>query len=251
MEEKKSLGKKIFFLYPHSVIQDELISTLIQHEFEVYFLKDHTKAYNLLKKFGNSICFINIDETLAQPEWETYIKKLQSDPEIKGVQIGILSYNNDRELIKKYLMEIRIKCGFIQLKLGVAESTKIILKTLEANEAKGRRKFVRANCENDSRVTFNVKYNGDLYSGNIIDISSIGMACSFDSDPDVKKNSLLREIQLKLRGTLIGIDGIVIGKRDTTPKTYVLIFDSKTDAIAKAKIRKFINAALQRYIDSV
>ncbi len=37
-------GKKIFFLYPQSVIQDELISFLLKNEYEVYFLSDYMKA---------------------------------------------------------------------------------------------------------------------------------------------------------------------------------------------------------------
>ncbi|MEA1911787.1 MAG: PilZ domain-containing protein, partial [Spirochaetota bacterium] len=57
-------GKKIFFLYPQSVIQDELISFLLRNEYEVYFLNDHVKATKLFKRFSNSICFINIDDGL-------------------------------------------------------------------------------------------------------------------------------------------------------------------------------------------
>ena len=34
------LGKKVFFLYPPSVIRDEMIGRLLDQEYEVYMLKD-------------------------------------------------------------------------------------------------------------------------------------------------------------------------------------------------------------------
>ena len=71
-----------------------------------------------------------------------------ASPDTGSVQIGILSYNEDRELAEKYLMDIGVQCGFIKLKLGLQESIAIILKTLEATEARGNRKYVRAKLQN-------------------------------------------------------------------------------------------------------
>ncbi|MEA1911727.1 MAG: PilZ domain-containing protein, partial [Spirochaetota bacterium] len=167
-------GKKVFFLYPQSVIQEELISFLLKNEYEVYFLNDHIKAKRIFRQFNNSICFINIDDGLKEAEWGEYISSLRSDSEIKGLQIGILSYNNDPGLMQKYLMDIGVEAGFIQLKLGIKQSTEIILKVLDANEAKGRRKFVRVNCENDQRVVLNFNHKDSSYEGQIIDLSSVG-----------------------------------------------------------------------------
>ena len=112
-------GRKVFFLYPQSVIQEELISFLLKNEYEVYFLKDHRKATRIFKRFNNSICFINIEEGLKEADWIEYIESLKSDPDINGLQLGILSYNNDPALMQKYLMDIGVECGFIQLKLGL------------------------------------------------------------------------------------------------------------------------------------
>ena len=35
------LGKKVFFLYPPSVVTDELVWEVVRNEYEVYLLKDH------------------------------------------------------------------------------------------------------------------------------------------------------------------------------------------------------------------
>ena len=61
-------------------------------------------------------------------EWEEYIKGIIGSEGTKDVRIGIVSYNENKELAEKYLMELMVPCGFIRLKLGIEESTQIILK---------------------------------------------------------------------------------------------------------------------------
>ena len=243
-------GRKVFLLYPHSVIQDDLIYTLVQSEYEVYRLKDHNRALRILEKFPDSILFINIDERLDESEWEEYIRGIARNPALDSIRVGILSYNNNEELKKKYLMDIGITCGFIQLKLGLKESTKIILTVLEASEAK-RRKFVRVNCEHDSSAQFNVRVFDTVVTGKIIDISSIGMAIQFDTDPELQKNTLLEGIQLRLRSSLINLSGVVMGFREEKPKRYVILFTPKTAASEKTKIRRYIIQTLQGFIESL
>ena len=62
-------GKKVFLLYHHSVIRDDMLDMLIMAGFETYTLVDEKKAQKLLTKFPDSILFINIDEGLKEKEW--------------------------------------------------------------------------------------------------------------------------------------------------------------------------------------
>lgn len=241
-------GKKIFFLYPQSVIQQELISFLLKNEYEVYFLTDHQKAINIFKKFANSICFINIDDGLKEVEWEKYINNLKSDEITKGVRIGILSYNNDPGLMQKYLMDLGVECGFIQLKLGVKQSTDIILKVLEANEAKGRRKFVRASCNDDPRVVMNFVHKESNYEGRIIDISSVGIACEFPTTLPIKNKTVLPNIQLNLRGSLVQANAIILSRRYDSEKILVMVFNPRLKEFELEKVHNFIHKTLQKMI---
>ena len=241
--------KKVFFLYPQSVIQDQLISSLLKNEYEVYFLKDHRKAAGIFKRFNNSICFINIDDGLKEKEWEDYIKNLRSDPEIVGLQLGILSYNNDPDLMQKYLMDIGVECGFVQLKLGVKQSKEIILKVLEANEAKGRRKYIRVNCENDDQITMNFDYKEKSYNGQIIDISSVGLACQFYDTIPIDNKSALSKIQLNLKGSLVQTDGIVLGRRSDNENILILLFNPRLKENELSKVQNFLHKALQKKMD--
>jgi hypothetical protein len=58
-QQLDALGKKIFLLYPHSVIHDEMPDILIMAGYETYTVQDEKRARKLLEKFPGSIMFIN------------------------------------------------------------------------------------------------------------------------------------------------------------------------------------------------
>lgn len=249
----KDVGKKVFFLYPHSVIQKELVEILIDREYEVYMVYDYKKLYNINRIYRDSIVFINIDEGLPEAEWEKLIREYSEDSPENNLDFGILTYNEDQNLAQKYLMDIMVSCGFIRLRLGLKESIEIMLKTLEANEAKGRRKYVRARPQPED-ASFNYRdLNGELNTGRIMDISSVGIAVIFNSGLSPQKNSLLRDIQIKIKGAIIKVNGIVIGSRssDKSKTIYVLLFDGTATKELKQKLRYYIHKLIQDDINKV
>jgi len=246
-----SSGKKIFLLYPHSVIRDEMLDLLIMAGYETYTLFDEKKAKKLLVKFPGSIMFINIDEGLKEKEWENYIREIQENPQTKESRLGIMSYNQDKDLMKKYLMDLAIPCGYVQLKLGLQESTKIILGALEATEARGRRKYIRADCHDDINATLNYKGASSIYHGKIMDISSAGVAAKFDKFEDMPPNSLLKDVQLKLRGGLVMADMILMGQRHDNKFINIMLYASKLSTNDKLVVHRYIKQCLQKYIDAL
>ena len=236
------LGRKVFFLYPHSVIQNDMINILINYEYEVYSINDHEKMLKLSEKYPESILFINIDDKLDEEEWESYINKYINNEKMIS-RIGILTYNKDKNLAEKYLMDIMVPCGFIVLSLSLRQSAVTILKTLKANEAKGRRKFLRAADINSENSKLNFKYNGSLYNGNISDISIAGMAITLSSDILIPVNTHLQDIQLQLKGIICRVSGIVAAHRNQNG-SFVLMFRD-IDELSAAKIHNYIQNRLQ------
>lgn len=244
-------GKKVFFLYPHSVIKSDLIHDFVQNEYEVYTLKDYKKVKLLLKKYKDSILFINIDDVLNETEWYEFVESIVKSKDYEGVQVGILTYNENEDLAKKYLIDLAVPCGFIQLKLGKEQSRSIILKSLEVNESKGQRKYVRATSSNTQKSTFNVQVGADYRTGYVNDISSVGMSCVFNEEVGLTKNAILRKIQLKLNGKLVLVDAIVFGSRklENNQLVYVLMFTNNITDDNKSKIHAYISATLQVNMD--
>ena len=251
MGEMVDSGRAVFFLYPPSVLEEQLVQIVVQAEYEVYLLKDHRKAARLLSSYPDAIVFVNIDEKIRDTNWESYVTRLMSERATSRVRIGILSYNSDPDLARHYLIDLSVPCGFIQLKLGLKESARILLAVLEANEARGKRKHVRAPIPSNARVTFNIKSGRTLYRGRIRDISSAGMACLFDERPDYKAGDTIDDLQLNLRGRHIGVSGSVVGVRETDEGLlYVIMFSSATDSTTRHRLFDFIHDTLQSRMDA-
>ena len=245
------LGNKVFFLYPHSVLQKEILSILVANEYEVYLINDHKKLVKVLESFPHSIAFINIDEVLSVDAWEEYIKVIMNSEKLRSTQTGVVTYNNNKELAKRFLMELMIPCGFIILNLGVDKSLPILLKMLTANEAKGRRKHIRAITSESENTKFNININKTVLVGRILDISIAGMAVLLEStDVELTPKVEIPDIQLILKGIICRVSGIVAGARKDDKRCYIFIFNYVDDK-AKVKIHSYIYKRLHDIMDDI
>jgi hypothetical protein len=243
-------GKKIFFIHPSAFVQNEIISDLIQQEHEVYITKDEKKLKTVLKKNPDSIVFASVDEGISADKWEAWIRGILDDQATKNVGIGILSNTNSDDARQLYVNTIKVSCGFIPVKLGTAKVITALLDILKAVDARGRRKYIRADTRGEVMTTLNVPHNNDYIIGQIQDISVVGISCLFSQDPGLEKNSLMTDMQIKLQSVLLKAEGIVFGSRqDGANKVYVFLFTQRLDPMVRSKIRTYIQKNLQSKID--
>ncbi len=243
---------RVFFLYPPNIISEKVIMDIIRNEFLAYLVNDYKAVINVLKKYPNSILFINIDTVLSEPEWEKYIVRLMSESATSRVRIGIITFYGNSDLARKYLFDIKIQCGFITLRTSYNQCKDMILKVLNAVEAIGKRKYIRISCIDMPSVSVCVIIRGRKYSGTVIDVSSAGMACTFEKDfhAYLEKNSIIDEIQLSLRGKLCLVKGEIVGKRYTENKdiVYIVMYGKYIDGTIREKIHSFIYLCLSEQI---
>ena len=245
-----SLGRKIFFLYPSALVQNKIITALAQEEYEVYVAKDETKLLVALKKYPDSIVMASVNEGMKDNAWETWLKNLMSDPSLSGVDIGIIVSSDDANLRRRFTESLRIGCGYTVLKTDLVSVTKGLVEKLNSVNAKGRRKYIRAVIDKKTNTTANLPMNGTFINGVIKDISMVGFSCSFADDPQLVKNTLYSEIQIRLQSQLLKAEGIVFGSRmEGASKNYVLLFTNHTSPDVQAKIRVFIQNLLQSRMD--
>jgi hypothetical protein len=245
------LGKKIFFLYPAALVQNDVVDELVQEEFEVYIVKDEARLKKTLAKYPDSIVLINISEHLTGEQWEAWIRDLMSDPATARTAVGILTPNLDENLIRKYTTDIKAQCGCIQVTTDSRALIKQILGVLRTAKAKGLRKYIRVAPDNEVMAAINLPLNNDYIKGAIKDISSMGLSCVFDRDPELEKNTLCQNVQIKLQSMLLKIEGIVFGfKTDGEEKNYVLIFTQRTDPAVRTKIRIYAHNVMQAAMEA-
>jgi len=242
------VGKKIFFLNPSANIQNQIMDELSQQEYEVYSAKNTAHLTRVLKKYPDSVVYINLDET-QKAEAEKWIDMISTA--VPDIMIGIFSSSNDENLKNQYTKKPKVKCGFINIKFDMSKTVLQIIKILESMEVKGRRKYLRATTEDEETATINMPSGGgDFVNGSIKDISVVGFSCTFDEDPGLKKNNLHKDIQIRLRTMLLKAEAVVFGVRSEDDKNvYVLLFTNRIDPDVCVKIRKYIQQNLQHKME--
>lgn len=249
-EKTISLGKKIFFLHPSAFTQNQLISELAQEEFEVYVIKDEYKLLRALEEYPDSVLFASVNEVIKENAWEDLIKRIQGNPANASVDIGIIASIEEENIKKKYLEQLKVRCGYTVVKQDPEVALKQLTINLNSVDAKGRRKYIRVIMGNEANATVNFSINGNYINGTIKDLSVVGFSCSFVEDPKLTKNGLFPDIQLKLQSQLLKVEGIVFGSRmDGPEKVYVILFSQRVDPDTRSRIRKYIQTNLQNRMD--
>jgi hypothetical protein len=249
--ENGSLGKKVFFLYPPPVLT-EIVEELARREFEVYLTRDHEKLKRFVVSSPNAIVFLNLDDGLDEAGWLEYAQSLKTDAPSLGV--GVITLNDNPELREHYLMNLEIQCGFVILKIGASKTAEILAKTLEANEARGRRKFVRADCAQGSGLCA-VDFEGATLRAQLTDLSSAGMAIRFDGGVSLKVGTVLRDISLTVKGQRVLASGVIVAKREEEAGVagiHVIMFDpSSLDDVRRDKLKILVFRINQAAMDLV
>lgn len=242
-------GRRVFFLYPPSVVEDSMIQFLITAQYEVAIIRDHRALIPVIKNFPNSIVFCNLDSKVDPEELERLIRHVISTKPDHGCEIGVLSYNKDPELAEKYLIDIGVTAGYVTLKIGFEQSARIIIKTLEAAEARGRRKYVRVKVP-QGKGSIGIKMGRRTIDGELLDVSVAGVACRLPEE--FQNGTVLDDIQLRLWGSIARVSGNIAGFRGSKGRyTYVVMFDEPVSSISRGRIYGFIRKVLQAQVDAL
>jgi hypothetical protein len=244
------LGKKIFFLHPSAFVQNEILTELIQLEYEVYVVKDENALLRVLNKYPHSIVFCSVDEVLDVKGWESLIRRIMDNPETKDTAIGAIAASEDEAAKRFYVSGLKLPCGYVALKPDVGRAIKVLLEILKAADAKGRRKYIRADTHEDHQAVINLDLDDHYVNGSIRDISVVGLSCVFPANTVLEKNALINNIQIKLQSFLLKAEGIVFGSRTEGEETsYVIVFTQKIDPLVRIKIRTYMQKVLQAKMD--
>jgi hypothetical protein len=249
-DKKMAFGKKVFFLNPPAVIE-EVAAALTEAEFEVYTTRDHGKLARFLRKEPECLTFVNIDEGDDELLWRKWIKSIREDEAGRGAAFGVVTMLDDEEKRGVYLMDLGVECGFIVIKIGAARTTEILLRMLEANEARGRRRYVRAACSPDGS-DFNCSTDTGILRGTIRDLSSVGMSGLFVESGTPKAGTRLKDLQLSLKGVRVTLNGVVVGSNEMqgTGTISVIMFEpASVNDDKRAKLRAYIRKSLQATMD--
>lgn len=228
-------GRKTFFITPdRSRFPENFLEEYFAMGYECYFI-ENDKRLPLQKKieiiisiFKDCILFFNIDAPVDDIFWPKYIWQLKmqyGDRVLIGITYTKRQAREEKAKIeRKYLLEIGISCGAVQLEYQKGTNFIIIQNLLFANQAQGRRKTIRAVCNKSCTLMFS--FDGAQYTSVLQDISLSHFSIIF---PEAKLNiqlyEKLKDIHFNINGFLFVSDAILIMERPINDqKLYVLSF---------------------------
>lgn len=267
--EKKELieGIKTFFVVPDlSIMPEDFLPNFFLKGFESYYLLDdqyldiRAKIRVLYTLFPEMILFFNTDRKLGDLVWRNYIQELQAEYGERariGVLYGVhIGSETRRKMERIYLYDIGINCGCIPIGYRKATNLSLLSGVLTANQANGRRKYLRTICGETCELNFT--RDRVRIEGRILDISVSHFSCEFyGRDPEIRMYEKAGDIQLKLAGIICTVDAVLFTRRVVGASIiYVFVFrDSKgkdgLDSEMLAKINGFIRERFERGVGAM
>lgn len=234
-------GRKTFFITPDtSLIPEAFLEDYFALGYECYFI-ENDKRISLQKKidilisiFHDVILFFNIDYNIPDLEWPIFIRRLTEQYKNEAC-IGVIytkrqTKDEKAKLEYKYLYEMGLNCGCIQLEYQKKSNFGIIEKILYANQAQGRRKNIRALCT--KACTFSCNYANNSFSGTLQDISLSHFSFVFpEGKLSVQMYEKIPDFHFNIRGFMFRSDAVLIMERPMNGEVlFVFAFVSTTGA---------------------
>lgn len=234
-------GRKTFFITPDTtLIPESFLEDYFSLGYECYFIENdkntslERKLEILISIFHDVIFFFNIDYQPDEMQWPGFIRSIienYSNQASIGVVYTKRQTKDEKAILeRKYLYEMGLNCGCIQLEYQKKTNFEIIAKILYANQAQGRRKNIRALCT--KACTFQGSWNNYEFSGTLQDISLSHFSFVF---PEGKLNAQIYEkltnFHFNIRGFIFRSDALLMMKRPLNGEVlFVFAFVSSTGA---------------------
>lgn len=241
--ENPMFGRKVFFLNPPLFVENFVLDSLRDEEYEAYIIPDYTLAKPVLRQHENAICFIYIDDELSIDGWFNFIKSFEKDDSLKSIFLGVMSIKTKEKEQEKFLMNLSLPGGFVMLDQKPDKVFEQLEGILRINGAKGVRKVIRLDLKDSKDVNGYFAHGSLLYSFRLVDISSVGFAAVIPANTAgiFKKDGILDNVSITMgRYSFVCSVTIYNTKVEGNVCTVIAILSEKTSNQIKRKIHNFV-----------
>lgn len=243
-------GKKIILINPSPVIRETVIPALYEQEYEVYFVLEIKKAFEVIRSETRALFFLCLENTKKLEEWKKVSDILFSQ---ENARFGIIATTDKNSDIDDFIKRKDYPLGIVRRSPDYKPFCIELLKIFQNENCKGRRKFVRTCCKDDSLAKFFIVINDKKIMMDINDLSSVGMCCKcLDSTVlPLAPKTKIQDAQISLRGIRCKCDVIVYRVEiSEISQSYIFLFTQDMDDDGKQKIREYIRNSLQNIMDA-
>ena len=266
-------GRKTFFILPDtSLMPESYLEDYFALGYECYYIP-FDKRYKMERKvkvitslFKDLIIFFNIDYNLPNFDWDDYIYEYiheNNNAQSVGIMYAKRQSKAEKALIeRKYLYEMGIRCGCVQLEYQKTQNFELIGKILYANQAQGRRKTIRALCSSACTYTYTYGPYKDSITGTLQDISLSHFTVLVSGvGLEIKLYEKIPDIHFNIRGFLFRSDALLVMERPVNgDMLYVFAFvnasgqnglESRTKGLLVPALYKLLSVNCNAILDQM
>ncbi len=254
--ENPIIGRKVFFVNPPLYVENYLQPELKQHEYEAYIIKDYKYTKNALRMFPDALCFIFIDDEMSYDGWFNYILSFQQDEKLKTIFVGLMSAMIPQPKREKFMMNLSLPGGFIMLnEVKGAELIKNVIGILELNGAKGKRKYLRLDCNDTISINGYFATQTQLLQVSIANISSVGFTCIYPKSYGavLAKKMVVPSFSITLGRRSVATPSIVFDVKSYDNNNYfaMLLFLRQVGPDDRKVIKNFIFEHMEKRLENL
>ncbi len=251
----EDFGKRLFFINPPAILS-EFANELWNLEIEAYSIPESANLPAYLRDNPNALVFHAFEpEKSSLALLKQKLASYRSDEKLKAIGIGLFSVRDLTRQFNEIKESLDVDCGYFT----ITDKNRVLQNLLQIcahKQVRGRRKYIRVSCPRDYSQ-FNCELGGKTIRGFLLDFSKAGMAVVFENMAPPALNTKLTNIQLKLYGTIVTLDGVIF-KTDTTKLestgqsiAVILFVPASIDKIKEEKMHAFIQRKLQKDLEAL
>jgi hypothetical protein len=256
-DDKPFLGRNIFFVHPNDAIHSGLVMPVLREEYQVYEIDTEDDVLTAVKRFPDAVLFFCLANAKPEFSFNNHAKLINKVYQLSSrntLRVGIICDTDSASLRRAALYTAGINGVFAPLSKGYDTAAKNITKCLSLIGARGIRKYVRAVCEEEDNVVVTLNIGDKVFTGKIVDLSSVGFNVVFDNDPDLSPDTHIPSTVMNIRDIDVAIPSRVFGVRKNEnnaalPKEYIMLFDENA-GVDKSPIYDYIYYCLRREFNS-
>lgn len=246
-------NRKVFFLHPQAVVQDELVRALVAENFEAYLLRNHVSARMILRDFPDSILLVQTDSGLEEQKWIEYADGLKANPFFSGLTICVLSVSGDDEIRKFYLeRSASFSCGFSYGGYNFAVTYPRIKEMLERERANPPGISIKGTVPESLNASVVFTRDHNRYEGRLREISISGLTCKIDGKEPLYPGEVpIPAIIVTYARTQFTVSGRIAGNHGNDDSIHLILFDTTALVDKRDDIFDLIHTCLQAQIEAL
>ncbi len=244
-------NRKILFLHPQAVVQDELVRASITENFEAYLLRNHVSAKFALRDFPDAILLLQVDSGLDEQKWIEYAEELKASPVFSELTICVVSVFSMGEIKNTFLEQSKaFSYGFTYSKYDFNTTYTSIREMYKQENASPPGFAIKGTSPETLKASVVFTRDKNRYEGKLRDISLSGLTCRIEGNEPLYPSEIpIQSIIITYGRTQFMVCGRIIGNSGDDNSIHVILFDEMTVADKRDDIYDTIQACLQSNLE--